>query len=377
MSGSASSRRSVTEAERPLTSARVRPSRADAPREDHLLRILRQALAQLAAQCVRQLEHALDVRLLGAGPDDAGARPAAEQQIERVGQHGLARTGLPRQDVEPWREAQLGLLDQQEVLDPELVEHARWSTSAPRRIGPVCNRLVTSSAGATGQPPELLPQPAVEGRPGLLREHRRVGHEPGPQLGPRLERARRAAVDREVHAVLRPAQDPQPVVGRDDQRAGRERVRRDERHPEALHAPRHDRAAVGEVVARRAGGRADHDPVAAHRADLLAVEEVRQLRDAVAHAPVQRDVVEGEVRALVDPHVDRREVEPLELPAERPREALGHLVGVDGGEEADLAEVHREDGHARAGVGPQRAQDRAVAAERDAEVDVGQARSRR
>ena len=117
--------------------------RADAPREDDLLRVLRQALAQLAAQRVRQLEHALDVRLLGAGPDDAGPRPAAEQQIERVGQHRLARAGLPRQDVEPRREAQLGLLDQQEVLDAELVEHARWSTSAPRRIGPVCNRLVT------------------------------------------------------------------------------------------------------------------------------------------------------------------------------------------------------------------------------------------
>jgi len=40
-----------------------------------------------------------------------------------VREHGLARPGLPRQHVQARREAQLGPLDQQEVLDPKLEQH--------------------------------------------------------------------------------------------------------------------------------------------------------------------------------------------------------------------------------------------------------------
>ena len=58
-----------------------------------------------------------------------GARLAAEQQVERVGQHRLARAGLARDRVQPGPEPQLGPLDQQQVLDAQLEQHAARSTS--------------------------------------------------------------------------------------------------------------------------------------------------------------------------------------------------------------------------------------------------------
>ena len=57
-------------------------------------------------------------------------------------------------------------------------------------------------------------------------------------------------------------------------------------------------------------------------------------------------------------------------PRERALEVVGEAVGVDRGEEADLAVVDGEHRDAGAGVAAQRGEDRAVAAEDDAEVDV-------
>ena len=67
---------------------------------------------------------------------------------------------------------------------------------------------------------------------------------------------------------------------------------------------------------------------------------------------------------------DRRQLDRVELAREGAREVLLEAVRVDRREEADLAVVDGEDRHARAGVAAQRGQDRAVAAEDDAEVDV-------
>ena len=44
-------------------------------------------------------------------------RTAAEQQIERVREHGLAGAGLAGEHVQPLGEPQLGALDQQQILD--------------------------------------------------------------------------------------------------------------------------------------------------------------------------------------------------------------------------------------------------------------------
>src|SRR6185312_8442381 len=96
--------------------------RAHAAREYELIHVIGQPVAQLLAQRVSEREHSLDVRLRGTGADDPGARLAAEQQIQRVREHGLARARLPREHVEPGTETELCPLDQKKVLYAQLVQ---------------------------------------------------------------------------------------------------------------------------------------------------------------------------------------------------------------------------------------------------------------
>ena len=96
---------------------------ADAAGEHDLLGVRREPVAELGAQLVREREDALDVGLGRARAHDPRPRLAAEQQVDRVREHGLARPRLPRQGVQARPEAQLGALDQQQVLDAQLVEH--------------------------------------------------------------------------------------------------------------------------------------------------------------------------------------------------------------------------------------------------------------
>jgi hypothetical protein len=109
------------------------PLGAHAPGEDDLLGVGRQALAQLAAQRRRQLEHPFHVGLSRPGAHDAGARAAAQEEVERVREHRLARARLAGEHVEARGEAQLGPFDEEEVLDAQLQEHDTASTSGGRR----------------------------------------------------------------------------------------------------------------------------------------------------------------------------------------------------------------------------------------------------
>ena len=100
----------------------------DATRKDQLVGVELDTLAQLGevgVACKRVIrgEHALDVGLARAGPQDAAPALAAEQQVERMGEKRLAGAGLARDDVEAGIEPQLGALDQEEVFDAELEEH--------------------------------------------------------------------------------------------------------------------------------------------------------------------------------------------------------------------------------------------------------------
>ena len=79
----------------------------------------------------RDREHALDIGLLSPGAHHAAPRAAAEQQVERVRQQRLAGPRLAGQHVQPRGEPQLGAIHQQQVLDPEFVEHQEWSTNRP------------------------------------------------------------------------------------------------------------------------------------------------------------------------------------------------------------------------------------------------------
>ena len=115
---------------RPPGDEGARPARgADPAAEDDLIGAVGDPLADLrqlgvVEEPVRDPEDALDPGLVGARPDDLRARLAAHQQVERVREHRLAGAGLAGDRVQARAEPELGALDQQQVLDPELVEHA-------------------------------------------------------------------------------------------------------------------------------------------------------------------------------------------------------------------------------------------------------------
>ena len=104
------------------------PAGRDPPAEHDLLGALGQPLGELGhlglvEQPVGKVEDPLDPGLLRPRPHDLRPRLAAHQQVERVGEHGLAGAGLPGDRVEPLAQAQLGPLDQQQVLDSQLAQH--------------------------------------------------------------------------------------------------------------------------------------------------------------------------------------------------------------------------------------------------------------
>jgi len=104
---------------------------------EHKLRhVERDALGQLGQLGVRRhggggLEDALDVCLLRAGTHDAPPRLAPEQQVERLGEHRLARARLAGDRVQVAVESQLGALDQKQVPDTQLDQHRATSSSRP------------------------------------------------------------------------------------------------------------------------------------------------------------------------------------------------------------------------------------------------------
>ena len=132
--------------------ALVRPDDPHPPAEDDLARTGGQpgrevGELRIVEDPVGKLERALHPGLIGARPDDLWPRAAPHQEVERVREHGLAGAGLAGDRVEARAEAQLGALDQEQVLDPQLVEHP-----------PV---LASGSDGFA--PPHAGGQPAVAG----------------------------------------------------------------------------------------------------------------------------------------------------------------------------------------------------------------------
>src|SRR5438128_5890391 len=122
--------------------------RAHPPGQHQLLGAWREPLADARLErrlTLLQSEDALHVRLLSARPHDARARATPQQQIERVSEHRLAGPGLAREHVQARRQAQLGLLYQQQVLDAQLAQHRAIPSSAPRRSA---RRRATLSARA-------------------------------------------------------------------------------------------------------------------------------------------------------------------------------------------------------------------------------------
>ena len=81
----------------------------------------------------RGLEHPLDDRPAGAGPDGAAVHPAAEEQRQGVDQHRLPRPGLAGEHVQAGAELEGHVGDGHQVAHPELDDHGSDSRSRSER----------------------------------------------------------------------------------------------------------------------------------------------------------------------------------------------------------------------------------------------------
>jgi hypothetical protein len=91
--------------------------------DDECVLVLRPQLRELF-ELLREIELRLDVGLLAGGTDVCVVALRAEQEAERLGEDRLAGTRLSRDRVQPGRELELGLADEDEVLDAEPLKHA-------------------------------------------------------------------------------------------------------------------------------------------------------------------------------------------------------------------------------------------------------------
>src|SRR5205814_4495469 len=94
--------------------------------------------ALLVEEALWQVELGLDVRLAAAGPDVGRVAFRAEQQADRLREDRLARAGLPGDRGQPARRLELGLPDQDEVVDAQAAKHSedgiRTTGSAPSAL---------------------------------------------------------------------------------------------------------------------------------------------------------------------------------------------------------------------------------------------------
>ena len=90
--------------------------------DDERVLVLRAQLAELV-ELVGQVELGLDVRLLAGRADERRVALRPEQQPHRLGQDRLPGAGLAGDRVQAGRQLELGLPDQDEVLDSQAAQH--------------------------------------------------------------------------------------------------------------------------------------------------------------------------------------------------------------------------------------------------------------
>ena len=186
-------RRSAAVAERPATKALVRPAApirrpsttSSAPSGRRSASSASSGSSSIPSGSV---EHALDPGLLGARAGRSAGAPAAHQQVERVREHGLAGPGLTGDRVQARLEAQLGALDQEQVLDPQLAQHAPVVAAGADGFAPPGRARRGSAAAA-----------AASAAPG--RRRRSHGRAPAPAASAAPTNATSAAISR---IALRP-----------------------------------------------------------------------------------------------------------------------------------------------------------------------------
>ena len=100
------------------------PIREDPPGEGQALLAGRLQLGELPERLVfRQVELGFDIRLLARRSDQRRIAARAEQEPDRVREDRLPRAGLTGDRVQTGIELELGLPDQDEVLDPKPPQH--------------------------------------------------------------------------------------------------------------------------------------------------------------------------------------------------------------------------------------------------------------
>ena len=141
----------------PPTKALGPPTRRDPPSQHNLLGALRQPLGELGHLRLRRAVPRAGRRPPRPRPPPPRAERSAacalptHQQVERVGKNRLPGPGLPGDRVQPLAEAQFGPLDQQQVLYPQLTQHAPCLAPRGDGLSPLSRRRAPalSSAGCT------------------------------------------------------------------------------------------------------------------------------------------------------------------------------------------------------------------------------------
>src|SRR5439155_22883630 len=103
--------------------------REDAAREHEALLILGAELGErlqlvLLEEAGGRVELGLDVGFVAVRSDERGVTARAEQEPDRLREDRLAGAGLAGDRVQARREGELGLADEDEVLEPEPAKHA-------------------------------------------------------------------------------------------------------------------------------------------------------------------------------------------------------------------------------------------------------------
>ena len=92
------------------------------PRDEERVLVLRPQLAQ-PLQLVGDVELGLDVCLGRPRPDEGRVALRTEEEPDRLRENRLPGAGLAGDGVQPWRELELRLADEDEVLDAQPTQH--------------------------------------------------------------------------------------------------------------------------------------------------------------------------------------------------------------------------------------------------------------
>ena len=167
-----------------------------------------------------QLELSLDIRLVGAGADEARFALRAEQEPDRLREDRLPGAGLARNRVQPCAGLELRLADEHQVLDAESTKHAtrpNW----PKGHRDLSDAASGIAAWGSRSRRERVSVPAEEGGLGEVRQKRALLAEPNHDPFTRGDLRHRAAVDEHLTGdVGRAILDLDVAAARHHERAG-------------------------------------------------------------------------------------------------------------------------------------------------------------